>query len=263
MILTSIRSNRTKTFRPFLRTGYLLIVIAVYVTLVSAAAADWKDVREEEFFTYRRFFLKQGLIDSMAADGRAQEDLRRFYNSFTDGLYAISSDNLDEAEKDLQEARSTWPEYFGTDFLLGIVYEKRGDYQMASRYYRSYLNKLKGLEEGRYRISEPLIRSLNPVGIESYGFAKEMVTERMAPHGINIETVRPVITPPEFLFPFLTILALIAVYLFIQYWVWPRMKKQYRINHPPEGFWVCRHCGSDNPDTAKVCGDCDRPRGTK
>ncbi|MGB2600971.1 MAG: hypothetical protein WBD12_03025 [Candidatus Omnitrophota bacterium] len=275
MILTSILSNRARTSRPLLRTGcfdftryirYLATSLVVYITLVvlvSTATADWKDVREEEFFTYRRFFLKQGLIDRMATDGRTQEDLNRFYNSFTDGIYAISADNLSEAEKDLELARSIWPEYFGTDFLLGLVHEKLGEYQLSARYYRSYLNKLKDLEQGRYRISEPLIRSLNPMGIESYDFAQEMVTDRLATYGINLGEVRPVITLPEFLFPLLVILVLIVVYVGIQYWVWPSMKRQYRINHPPEGFWVCRHCGSDNPDTAKVCSDCNHPRGAK
>ncbi|MBD3426737.1 MAG: hypothetical protein GF409_05860 [Candidatus Omnitrophica bacterium] len=238
-----------------------LFLAGAFIAAFSFAAyADWKEQREEEFFTYRRFFLRQGLIDVATSDGRAQEDLKSFYRNFTDGLYAMSAGQLDKAEEHIKSARLAWPEYYGSDFLLGLIYEQKGDTQLAARYYKSYLNKLRYLQQGSYRISEPLIRSLNPAGVERYDLARQLVRERLARHGIDLGKVRPAITPPEFLISLIIAAVLVVLYGLIQYKVWPFLRRQYRIKHAPEGYWVCRICGATNPDTAKVCSECDRPR---
>ena len=217
-------------------------------------------IDEGDFFSYERFFLRQGLIDRIPSDGKTKSDLNRFAVSFTDGIYAISSEQLDVAEKKLIKAREIWPEYFGSDFLLARVYEEKGDYQTAARYYKSYLNKLKALQAGQYRISESLIRSITPYRIEQYEPARELVKERLASYGIDLDKVWPIISPPEFFLPLIIIIALIIFYGIIRYLLYPYFKKRNRIKHPPDGFWACRYCAAYNPDTAKVCGECDRSR---
>jgi tetratricopeptide (TPR) repeat protein len=233
-------------------------LISVTLLLVFALTAPvFAD--NDDFFSYNRFFLKTGVIESIPRDGRTQTDLSRFAVSFTDGLYYISSGRKEEARKNLDEARQIWPEYYATDFLLALTYEEEGDYRTAARYYKSYLNKLRALHSGAYRISGPLMFSIGSSAVEPYPVAYEMVKQRLAEYGINIDRVRPVMMLPEFLFYIILVIALAAIYAAIRYVAWPYFKRRYRIKHPPEGFWVCRECGAYNPDTAKVCGECNRP----
>ncbi|MFH1552841.1 MAG: hypothetical protein ABID83_04305 [Candidatus Omnitrophota bacterium] len=238
------------------------VLLAVLIFSACTAVVAETSVDKDRFFSYDRFFLNQAVVDSISGDGKVQKDLNAFAVSFTDGIYAISAGDLKVAEEDLLKARGIWPEYFGTDFLLALVYEENGDYSSAARYYKSYLNKLKNYHAGMYRISGPMIRTLASSGIERYDPARELIKERLASYGIRLGGVRPVITPPLFLFPFFLIAALAGIYVLVYYWAWPYIKKQHRIKNPPEGFWVCRNCGADNPETVKECEECGRLRDT-
>ena len=226
----------------------------------SSAPAQNLQREQADFFSYKRFFLNQRVVDSIRADGRIKKDLKIFAHDFTDGIYELSAENMPAAEKALLRARRIWPEYFGTDFLLALVYEKQEKYNTAARYYKSYLNKLKGFHAGKYRISGPIIRSFSPGGIERYESARELVRERLALYGIDLDKARPVFTPPDFVLPFIFIFVIITAFFVIQYKILPYFKRQQRINNPPEGFWICRHCGTANPDLRKECAECGRPR---
>ncbi len=215
---------------------------------------------ERDFFSFERFFLNQGLVDRIPADGRTQTDINIFAANLTDGLYAFSSGRWEEAKAFFLKARGVWPEYFGTDFLLALVYEKEGDHGTAARYYKSYLNKLKDFHSGRYRISGPIIRSLSASGVEAYPAARQLIEQRLAGYGMDLDRVRPVITPPGFLMPLTVVLILGAGYAFAHFRLLPYLRMQHRIKNPPEGFWVCRNCGRANPDLDKECERCRRPR---
>ncbi len=236
---------------------YRRISVTLLLILASAAPAL---ADNGDFFSYNRFFLKTGVIESIPRDGRIQTDLSRFAVSYTDGLYYFSSGRIEEARKNFGEARRTWPEYYATDFLLALTYEEEGDHRTSARYYKSYLNKLKALHSGDYRISGPLMFSIGSSAVEPYPVAYEMVKQHLAGYGIDIDRVRPVMMLPEFLFHIILVIALALIYVAVKFAVLPYFKRRYRINHPPEGFWVCAECGAYNPDTAKVCGECNRPR---
>ena len=237
-----------------------LIFCAILALLMCENGHAGTSADEEAFFSYERFFLNQDIVDNIAADGKTRKDLKAFAASFTDGIYAISSGKLTEAKNDLLQARETWPEYFGTDFLLALVYEKGGDHRTAARYYKSYLKKLKAFHAGMYRISGPLIRSLTTAGIERYDPARELIKEHLVRYGIRLARVRPVFTLPRFLVILLLSAAVAGIYITAAYGVLPYLKRQHRLRNPPEGFWVCRYCGAYNSELNRECEECGRPR---
>ena len=256
----SLSSSHRKSFARTAR-GYLclyFLTILVFSACITACAGSYID--EDEFFSYRRFILNRNVVDNIPADGKVQRLLNSFVVSFRDGLDAISDGRLKEAKKDLLKARDTWPEYFGVDFLLARIYEDHGDYATAARYYKSYLNKLKILRTGGYRISGPLISGFTAYGIEEYDLAHGLVEKRLAYYGIDLGTVRPVFTPPGFVLPFLLIIVAAGVYVMIYRWLLPYVRRKRRVNNPPEGFWVCGYCDTANPELRRECERCGRPR---
>lgn len=240
------------------RAQAFLFTLLLLLFCSGAPAEDYLD--EDKYFSYERFFLDREIIENIPGDSRAQRDLKNFAFNLNEGLYAISAGDLEKAEKSLLKARQIWPEYFGTDFLLGQVYEDEGNYKKAARYYKSYLNKLKKFHAGEYRISEPLIRYFASGNIELYEPAREVIERRLRQRGISLGKVRPAIGVPDFLVPLILIVALGIIYTAVVYGLWPYIKEKRRINNPPEGFWVCRVCGTTNTDLNKVCEKCGRKR---
>ena len=234
--------------------------LTILVFLACSAAAVEARVDEDNFFSYKRFILNPNIVGNIPDDGKLQKDINRFAASFMDGMYAISDGQLKKAQKALLRARAIWPEYFGVDFLLARIYESEGNYALAARYYKSYLNKLKDLHDGKYRISGPLIEGLSVYGVEGYDLAHELVEGQLAGYSIDLDKVRPVFTPPTFLFPFMLIMAAGGIYLIVYYRLWPYMEKRQRINNPPKGYWICRYCNAANLELRNECEKCRRPR---
>ena len=239
------------------RAQIFILTILIFLPFLEVSSQEYDD--KERFFSYERFFLNQSVVSKIPSDGRTQADLNRFANSYTKGLYAASGGRTEEAEKDLLEAREAWPEYFNTDFLLARIYEDSGDYKKAARFYKSYLNKLRRFHRGEYRISETLIRVFASSQIEPYEPAQEVIKQRLAEYGIRLGRVRPVITPPVFLLPLLLLAALGAAYVAVTRLLVPYLKMRHRMKNPPEGYWVCRSCGTGNTVLNKVCERCGRP----
>jgi len=236
-------------------------VALVCVLAAASCTAAGVRIKKNGFFSYKRYFLNQAVTDQISGDGRPQRELKKFADNYTKGLYAFSAGRMEDAKKDMLIARDGWPEYFGTDFILALIYEEQGLPHIAARYYKSYLNKLNALHTGKYRISEPVIRSFTPRDIETYDTAYVQVKTRLAGYGIDLDKVRPVFTFPVFLFPALVGMAIAAVYILIFHWIRPRLKRRHWIKHPPEGFWVCRNCDTANPNLAMECIECGKPRG--
>jgi tetratricopeptide (TPR) repeat protein len=234
-------------------------VILSILACFDASAEDYID--KDKFFSYDRFFISEKVISRIPGKQRTRNELEKFAVSFIRGLYAISDGELREAEKELLKARRVWPEYFGTDFLLGLVYEDSDNPKKAARYYKSYLNKLKKFHAGEYRISGPLIRYFAPYDIERYEPAREAIKKHLEIYGIRLSKVRPVYTFPTFLLPLLLVTVLAVLYTATVQWFLPYIKKQRRIKNPPEGFWICRRCGTANTELNKVCEECGRERG--
>ena len=242
-----------------MRPKLFFFIILTTLLCFSASAQDYLD--RDRFFSHKRFSFDLKYTEEMPADGRTQQDISRFTTFFVGGLYEFSSGDFKGAEKDFLKAREIWPEYFAPDFLLALVYENEGNYKKAARYYKSYLNKLNKFHKGGYPISESLIRYFSSYNVEEYVPAEELVRDRLKGYGIDLDRVLPVITFPVFLSPLLLVVVLAAAYVAVRYHLWPYYKIQKRMKHPPEGFWVCPNCYTDNPVLSKVCQNCGRPHG--
>ncbi|MFH1877582.1 MAG: hypothetical protein ABH883_02095 [Candidatus Omnitrophota bacterium] len=201
------------------------------------------------------------IAGNMARHGVAGSELSLFAVSFSAGLKDLASGARDRALKEFEEARKLWPEFFATDFLIALIYEEKDDYKKAARYYKSYLKKLKNLESGAYRISGPVMFSLLSGGIEEYGEAYARVKRRMQAREIDIDKVSPAGgSSGACCMFFLGVFFIFAAFFTLKYKVVPSLKVLYRVMNPPEGFWACRNCGAYNPNPAKECTECRRPR---
>ena len=237
------------------------ILILFFLSNTSIAFPEEQGLDERHFFSYKRFFLKTGILGENTEKGGTRADIERFVAKFNGGLYAMSAGEIGQAKEDFLKARSIWPEYFGSDFMLARAYEESGDVNTAARYYKSYLNKLKTFYSGGYRISAPMIRRLMEYDIEPYSVANSLVRERLSRHGISVEAVRPAIFVPKFIFYIIAFLIGIIAYISTIRWILPYHKEQKRIKNPPEGFWICKYCHTTNPELNKVCEHCNRRPG--
>ncbi|MBL7157045.1 MAG: hypothetical protein ISS92_02655 [Candidatus Omnitrophica bacterium] len=237
-----------------------VLIISVFFTLACAWCSLWlfaQESREENiFFSYERFYLQAGVIKDPPRDGIVQANISDFLQNYSDGIYAISAGKLKKAEAKLLKARVIWPEYFGTDFLLARVNEDEARYALAARFYKSYLNKLKSFFTGEYRFSEKFIEATTPYKVENYNDAYMLVEERLKRYGIDLARVRPIYTVLPFLKYLIIFFIIGAGYFAVVYKGLPYIKKQQLIKNPPEGFWVCNNCGTENTLLQKECEKC-------
>ncbi len=249
--------NMTIKTKEIVRKYFFSFVFFVIVLNVCSLSHS----QDEKFFSYKRFLLNQNFISSIPGKNELEKDVKKFSELYTDAFYAFSENDFKKAEKKLKMARNIWPEYYGTDFLLAVLYEESGNYNMAARYYRSYLNKLKALHDGVYVISAPIIKGLNMFGIENYEPSEQLVRRRLSLYDIELEDVRPAVTVPLFLMPLVVISISGLIFLVTKKKIIPHLKMRDRIKNPPEGFWVCPYCGTDNPLLRMECEECRRERG--
>jgi hypothetical protein len=244
-------------------SAIIALICLVLVALALATASENYPVQYEDekaFFSYQRFYDKAVVVEEPPQDGKLQRDISRFLNEFSMGIYAISERDMVQAEEHLKEARAIWPEYFGTDFLLARINEDTGNISLAARYYKSYLNKLRSFWQRENRISEKLIRSLTPSGVENYEAAREVIKRRLEGYGIDLNRVRPVYTVPPLvktivLFSGAALIYILTVYVFLPY-----ARKRRRIASAPKGYWICPKCETENTTLQKECGTCRFPQ---
>jgi len=245
--------------RSIIRSSVILSVVMILACLAGPfCAAQYDD--EEFFFSYERFYDRATVMQAPPQDGMLQKDVSRFLDEFSRSIYAISGGDMEPAEAHLNRARAIWPEYFGTDFLLARINEDAGNFQLASRYYKSYLNKLRSFWLRENRISDKLIRSLMPYGVEKYEAARDLVGKRLKSYGIELDRVRPVYTVPPMVKALVLFFAAAAVSVLLVYVVLPYVRKRIRIAGAPEGYWVCPKCGTENTMLQKECGTCRTPQ---
>ena len=238
-----------------------VLVILVFFIVACTWCPLWlfaQEFREENiFFSYERFYLQVDVVKDPPRDGIIQTNMSVFIQNYSDGTYAISAGELEKAKIKLLKARVAWPEYFGTDFLLARVNEDEGHYGLSARFYKSYLNELRSLSNGEYRISKNFIKTLTPYKIENYNDAYILVEERLWRYGIELARVRPIYTIPSLLKYLIIFFIIGGIYLVVIYKGIPYIKKRWLIKNPPEGFWVCANCGTENVLLQKKCGKCD------
>lgn len=236
------------------------LILFLFIFFLISSGRNAFTQEDNTFFSYKRFYLNRDVTEKFSSGGGAKNELLKFVKSYEDGLDAFSNGNFSEALEDFLKAREKWPEYYGTDFLIALTYERMGDYSKAARYYKTYLNKLRYLQEGEYRISGPLIISLTFGRIEPYERAREIIAEHLQIYGIDLNKVRPVYSLPFFLIPIIAGLGIAVLYIYVFYHLIPYLKRLRRRLHPPEGYWVCPKCASQNTNLSKECEGCGRER---
>lgn len=215
---------------------------------------------EDNFFSYERFYLQAAMLKEASESADVRGNIKLYMRNFSDGVYAIGIGDLKEAKTKLLKAHTVWPEYFVTDFLLARVSEDMKEYKLSAKFYKSYLNKLKALSEGKYRVSGPLMLQITPYPIENYNDAYRLVKYRLDYYGIDLAKVRPFYTIPGFL-RFLIILTILGTgYIVLAYKIVPYIKKRALIINPPEGSWTCKNCGTSNINVLKECEKCGQKR---
>ena len=233
----------------------LMLLVNLFCRFSSAQNSD-----KDHFFSYERFYLNKNFFDKLSGSGGVQSALIGFSDHFIAGFTALSAGKLQEAKSELLKARDMWPEYFGTYFLLALIYEEEGDYKLANRYYKTYLLRLKDLYEGKYRISGALMPGLTTGGIEQYNTAYENVKERVAVYELDIDAARSVHSFPVLVPVIVAVVSFGVLYVVLHYLVSPYIRRKQRMKNMPEGFWMCRHCGEINPVIIEECTRCRKLR---
>ena len=233
-----------------------LLVLIYFLMPLSLSAQYLND--EDAFFSYERFYLKAAMLKDVSENRDIRRDVKAFMRNFSDGIYAIAAGDLKKAKTKLLKARAIWPEYFGADFLLARVSEDMHDYNLSAKFYKSYLNKLKALSEGNYRISGPLMIGITPYHIENYDDAYALVRERLKAHDIDLAVVQPYYAMPSFYKPWIIIIMLGLGYAAAAYGVIPHVKRWMHIKNPPQGSWACTKCGAYNLNVRMECEKCGK-----
>lgn len=234
------------------------IFVLIFVLCASLNVFGQNRVSEKEFFSYERFVFAMELLEAVKVQQKTIKDINMFTVYFNDGIYALSNKKYPLALKKLYRARAIWPEYFGPSFLIALTYERDGNIDRAAQFYKEYLNKLKILEAGHFPISAPLIKVLNKDNIDTFAFSRAIIKEHLQAYDIDIDKVKPPFFVSEFVKSFFRSFILLLMFLIGYFLVFPYVKKEYRIKHPKEGFWICRNCQNENPELMSKCHNCGK-----
>ncbi|KJJ85242.1 hypothetical protein OMAG_000891 [Candidatus Omnitrophus magneticus] len=120
--------------------------------------------------------------------------------------------------------------------------------------------KLNDFHRGKYPLSESLIRVINEGKIDEYVLADKMIRIHLKDYGIYLENVKPLSEIFTIVFYSGIVISGGMLYFLIFYKLIPYFKKQYRLRHPVEGFWVCGTCYAESPILSNTCHQCGRPR---
>ena len=209
----------------YVRAAALFVFTAVTLSVGPIQAED-HSYNNDPYFCYERFILAMVLLESIPEKSGPQSELNKFAKEFSEGIYAVSSEEYTQALRKLFRARRIWPEYFGTNFVIALIYENQRDYRTAAGYYKEYLNKLKAFESGEYPISGGVIRSITTSKEDKYDIAYELVKHHLDLWEINIDDISAPVEIPLFI---KFILLFLLVYAAIHYFVLPYMKMRKRI----------------------------------
>lgn len=234
----------------------LFFLILIFLPYRDLPAREDRD----RFFFHHRLYLRPEFVERISELDSAHKDLADFTLSYMEGLRSYETGRFADARSSFLAARKAWPEYFYTDLMLGMTLENMGEYRRAARFFKSYLNKLERYHKGYYRLSSPVIFGISSGRIEDQGTAYREVESRLEGYGIDIRKVRPVYSPPFFLFPAIVILFSAGTYVLVFMVLLPYFRKKERERNPPEGFWTCKNCGAYNPELGRECVKCGKAR---
>ena len=213
---------------------------------------------EDRFFSFERCRINNNISQkTQPLSNRRKNQYKQFVFVFNKAIDKLLSEDLFIGEKLLLRASKIWPEYYGTYFLLALIYEEYAEYEKASFYYNIYLNRLKSFYLGKYIISSSLIGKVNSYYKEEYSYAYERIKSRLLKHGINLEKEKTFNVKKTGI-NFIIILFFICFFIILYCYVWPYIVRQQKIKNAPEGFWVCKYCGKTNPLLRLECERCKK-----
>lgn len=245
-----------------LRHILLLISICLACIHPSKAAALEDTADEQDFFSFKRYratysyFSKYQNVDLSDAGAPARA-VQRMGTHLVRGFDALNEDKPDAALVEFKIAARAVPEYFHTDFFIALTYDAMGDTQNAARYYKSYLNKLKKYWDGLYRLTSPIIKKTVSFDIPGYKEANELISQRMAASGIDMEKVSSGKHHLLYLIVFMTAVFGVSAYMLIT--SGPAKRALYGIKavfYGEKDRWICRSCGKENSNINVVCWGC-------
>jgi hypothetical protein len=221
---------------------------------------------ESDFFSLDRYrytylyFQKIAYSDS-APGSFAEVRIRQFAQSFTRGFDLLANGERDKALGQFKKTSRMVPEYFHTDFIIGLILEEEGEHKRAASFYRSYLDKLKKYKAGRYRFTGPLIEQTVDFYIPDYEVAEGLISSRMDEYGIDINRVSPY--RPRSLFMIISYLIIAAglIYGIVKLPPVKRLifKTRSGLNRSSE-YWICQFCGKSNGNINSACYNCGKAR---
>ena len=246
---------------------YIIIIILICFILIqpfALSAQEYLD-NESDFFsfekykyTYQYFYrLEQ---TSLTDAGLTQRIVHQLAKNLVNGFDFIGEEEIDIAILEFKKASSALPEYFHSDFLTALSYEKKDDFRSAARFYKSYLEKLKKFQDGLFRLTQPLIEDTVDFNIADYKDAKELISQRMARNGIDIKRVSSRGFP--LLFVLIIISLMVSGIAYFAAKIDPVKKIAYKVKAKSirsKDSWICLNCGQENANINIKCHRCGKP----
>ncbi|MDD5440049.1 MAG: hypothetical protein PHS37_07675, partial [Candidatus Omnitrophica bacterium] len=117
-------------------------------------------------------------------------------------------------------------------------------------------NLLESLESGDFPISAHLIRALNVDDVDNYSDAKIRIELHLKDYNIDLAGVKAPFFAPDFMKITLLIFLLAIAGMIVRYTVIPYFEVRNRVKNAPPGYWICKKCGTPNPNLSKECAGC-------
>jgi len=242
----------------------VFIVICIMLMQPFISLAYGGSDNERDFFsfekyehTYLYFYNFQHL--DLKASGAAAKRIKLLAEKFVSGFDALKNGRVDEAILRFQESLSALPEYFHVDFILALAYEEKGDIESAARSYKSYLEKLNKFQMGLYRFTAPVIENTVSFDISSYENARELISRRMARHGIDMRNVSSGRRFPRVIIIIFIFCVGAGLYLSTKIDLVKSIiyKIKTKLNRSKDS-WICLHCGTENININFICRKCGK-----
>lgn len=243
-----------------------VILIIISIALIQPFILSAQEYPNDEYnffslqkygYTYLYFYRFQQL--DLRTAGLAQRRVKELAKKFVKGFDALREGKTDKAISQFKQISRVLPEYFHIDFIIALSYEKKGDFKNAARFYKSYLEKLKKFDNGMYRLTQPLIEKTVNFNIPGYEKAEDLIEQRMAKYGINMQKVSLGHYPP--LLIIIIIVIMVGALLCLASKADPVKRILYKakaeLSHSKE-CWICIYCGKENANINTICYNCGK-----
>lgn len=240
--------------------------MAVTFIQTSTVFARESLTNEQDYFNFRKYKSTYTYFDNyqyndLRDESSAVRKVQRLGKHLVTGFDLLKKNKPDEALVEFKKSSRLVPEYLHVDFIIALTYDKKGEKHKAAKYYKSYLEKLEKFWDGLYRLTSPIIIKTVKFDITGYKRAKELITQRMAASGIDIDKVYSGRNPIVYVIVFIVIMFCVTVYLIIESKPIRRIRYMIKaIFNSRKDTWVCRNCGTLNVNVNIECRECSETR---